>query len=71
MVARVAPAFDVWSGGRGAFIGLYREVAEQVRAGHMFITVPLGGGVEVTVTLDEPGQPVESAGFVPGIGVDQ
>ena len=69
VVARVAAAFDLWSGGRGAFMSLYREVAQQVRAGQPVARVPVGNGVEVIVQVDEQPAPAEVA-FVPGIGVD-
>jgi hypothetical protein len=61
IVARVAAAFDVWSGGRGAFVGLYREIADQARAGATTVHVFLGDGVEITVALsdDERSQSVQ------------
>lgn len=49
IVSKVACAFDTWSGGRGAYVGLYLEIADQVRDGATDIHVSLGPGIEIVI----------------------
>lgn len=80
VIARVSNMFGKWSGGRGAFVGLYREIANQARTGADPIHVSLGDGIDFYVTAgDSHGSVTEfdpildppmSGSFVPGVGVD-
>lgn len=83
VLARVSAAFDVWSGGRGGFIAVYREIADQIRAGANPVSVTLAPGINITVVVDnapdpdpepipepEPEPEAVEVGFIPGVGAD-
>lgn len=53
VLAHVAGVFNLWSGGRGGFVAVYREIADQVRAGADPIHVSLASGIAVTINLSD------------------
>jgi hypothetical protein len=79
LLARVSTVFARWSGGRGGFVAIYREIAHQVRAGVTPIRVTLVDGIDLHIDIDQPpppepppAEPAEPAevNFIPGVGVD-
>lgn len=83
VLARVSHAFDEWSNGRGGFVAVYKEIANQIRAGVQVVEVVLAGGITLHVaTFDDPiaapdappaepePEPAQEVGFIPGVGAD-
>ena len=54
VLGRVSAAFGQWSGGKGGFVGVYREIAVQVAAGAPQAVVKLNEGVSIVVDVEEP-----------------
>lgn len=52
VISRLSTGFDTWTGGRGGFIPVYREVARQVRAGIGNITIAISPGVEINIAVE-------------------
>jgi hypothetical protein len=77
VLARISAAFDAWSNGRGGLVNLYREAAQQIRAGADMVRITLAEGIELTATISEPiraqapePEPQPEMNYVPGIGAD-
>lgn len=81
---KVSTAFDIWSGGRGGLVAIYREIAQQMRRlGTDMVDIELTDGVNVVVRIDEPLRAAAPAPapepdppaepepvFIPGVGID-
>lgn len=51
VIARISHAFDAWSGRRGGFVAIYREAADQIRAGATSVQITLAPGIQLTATM--------------------
>lgn len=79
VLARISAAFDAWSNGRGGLVNLYREAADQIRAGSAKVVIVLADGIELTATVPQPylaappapePTPEAEVNYIPGIGAD-